>query len=45
VYPLRVEFRPAAKTPDLDVVVFQCKDGEPEWWKNQLILLSSKSRP
>jgi predicted alpha/beta superfamily hydrolase len=40
VYPTRLEFQRAANTEDVSIVVFQCKDGEPEWWKNELFKVS-----
>lgn len=44
MYPMRVEFEHASKTSDLDLVVFQCKDGEPDWGENELFKLSSRDR-
>jgi predicted alpha/beta superfamily hydrolase len=42
VYRVRLEFQRAANTPDVSMVVFQCKDDEPEWWKNELFKVSSR---
>jgi hypothetical protein len=42
VYRLRLEFQRTAETSDVDMFVFQCKDGDPEWWKNQLFKVSSR---
>jgi len=42
VYHVRLEFQRAAKDTDVDMVVFQCKDGEPEWPKNRLFTVSSR---
>jgi predicted alpha/beta superfamily hydrolase len=42
VYRMRVEFQRAANTGDIDIAVFQCKDDQPEWWKNRLFNLSSR---
>jgi predicted alpha/beta superfamily hydrolase len=42
VYPIRLEFQRAANTEDVSIIVFQCKDGEPEWWKNELFKVSSR---
>jgi hypothetical protein len=39
---MRVEFQRAANTGDIDIAVFQCKDDQPEWWKNRLFNLSSR---
>jgi len=39
---VRVEFERAPDTGDVDIVVFQCKDGEPEWWKNELFKVSGR---
>jgi predicted alpha/beta superfamily hydrolase len=44
VYRMRVEFQRAANTGDLDIFVFQCKDDQPEWWKNELFKLSSRKQ-
>jgi hypothetical protein len=41
VYPLRVDFLHATKGSQLQFAVFQVKDGEPEWWKNELVKLAS----
>lgn len=42
VYRVRLEFQRTAETSDLEMTVFQCKDGEPEWWKNELFKVSSR---
>jgi predicted alpha/beta superfamily hydrolase len=42
-YPVRVEFQHASKTSDFGLIVFQCKDGEPEWWKNELFKLFGRT--
>jgi len=42
VYRVRLEFQRATKTSDVDLRVFQCKDGEPECWKNELFKVSSR---
>jgi hypothetical protein len=41
IYPVRVDFLHATKGSQLQFFVFQVKDGEPEWWKNQLVKLAS----
>jgi predicted alpha/beta superfamily hydrolase len=42
VYPIRLAFQRAANTEYVSMIVFQCKDGEPEWWKNELFKMSSR---
>jgi predicted alpha/beta superfamily hydrolase len=42
VYRVRLEFQRAANTDDVGMTVFQCKEGEPEWWKNELFKVSSR---
>jgi predicted alpha/beta superfamily hydrolase len=42
VYRVHLEFQRAANTEDIGMIVFQCKDGEPEWWKNELFKVSSR---
>jgi hypothetical protein len=42
VYRVRLEFQRAAKASDVDLFVFQCKNGEPEWWKNELLKVPSR---
>jgi predicted alpha/beta superfamily hydrolase len=42
VYPTRLQFQRAANTEDVSMIVFQCKDGEPEWWRNELFKVSSR---
>ena len=42
VYRVRLDFQRATKDSDVDMLIFQCKDGEPEWWKNELFKLSSR---
>ena len=44
VYPLRVDFLHLAKTSGLDFIVFQARNGEPEWWKNKLVEIKSERR-
>jgi predicted alpha/beta superfamily hydrolase len=43
VYRVRLEFERTGKTSDVDMVVFQCKGGDPEWWKNELFKVSSRN--
>lgn len=43
VYHVRLEFQRTAKVSDVDMVVFQCKGGDPEWWKNELFKVSSRN--
>jgi predicted alpha/beta superfamily hydrolase len=42
VYPIGLQFQRAVNTEDVSMIVFQCKDGEPEWWKNTLFEVSSR---
>jgi predicted alpha/beta superfamily hydrolase len=42
VYRVRLELQRAGSTGDVSMSVFQCKDGELEWWKNELFKVSSQ---
>jgi len=42
VYRVRLEFQRAGDAADVDMVVFQCKDGEPELPENRLYTVSSR---
>ena len=42
VYPLRMEFQRAKQGSDAELAVFQCHDGKPECWKNELFKVSSR---
>jgi predicted alpha/beta superfamily hydrolase len=42
VYRVRLELQRAPNSGDVSMSVFQCKDGEPEWWKNELFKVSSR---
>jgi hypothetical protein len=42
VYRVRLELQRAPNTGDVSMSVFQCKDGELEWWKNELFKVSSR---
>ncbi len=39
-YHARLEFRHPAATSDVRLTVFQCKEGESQWWKNRLFRVS-----
>ncbi|HEY2394594.1 MAG TPA: alpha/beta hydrolase-fold protein [Rudaea sp.] len=41
VYPVRIDFLHATKGSQLQFIVFQVKDGEPEWWKNEIVKFTS----
>ena len=41
-YQVRLEYQHATKASDVNLLVFQCKDGEPECWKNELFKLSTR---
>jgi predicted alpha/beta superfamily hydrolase len=45
VYPLRVDFLCTTKTSQLDFIIFRVKDGEAEWWNNELLKLTSRREP
>jgi predicted alpha/beta superfamily hydrolase len=42
VYRVRLELQRAPNTGDVSMSVFQCKDGEQEWWKNELFKVSGR---
>jgi predicted alpha/beta superfamily hydrolase len=42
VYRVRLELQRTPNTGDVSMSVFQCKDGEQEWWKNELFKVSSR---
>lgn len=42
VYRVRLEFQRTAETSDVEMFVFQCKEGEPEWWKNERYKVSGR---
>ncbi len=39
-YHARLEFRHPKAASDVRLTVFQCKEGESEWWKNRLVRIS-----
>jgi predicted alpha/beta superfamily hydrolase len=41
IYSVRIDFLHATKGSQLEFVVYQVKDGEPEWWKNELVKFAS----
>jgi predicted alpha/beta superfamily hydrolase len=41
IYSIRIDFLHATKGSQLEFVVFQVKDGEPEWWKNEMVKFKS----
>ncbi len=43
-YSLRAEFLHAVKTTDVHLFVFRCKDGDAEWWKNELFHLNGEAK-
>jgi predicted alpha/beta superfamily hydrolase len=42
VYRVRLELQRAPNAGDVSMSVFECKDGELEWWKNELFKVSSR---
>ena len=42
VYRVQLELQRAPNTGDVSMSVFQCMDGELEWWKNELFKVSSR---
>jgi predicted alpha/beta superfamily hydrolase len=42
VYRMRLEFQRAVPGAEVSLVIFPCKDDEPEWWNHRLFTVSSR---